>query len=128
MKRDGASFATRLSLWFATVVIVLSVSLFLAAYFVLYRAVQERAHEVVEAKLQVCRAWYGEGGLPALRRELVESGNGGKEAFFVRLIGPRREAGGRGLQGNPVSAHVDYRSHGERGALQEAGRHGRGRV
>ncbi len=93
MKRDGLSFAARLSAWFALVVIGLSVALFLAAYFLLYRAVQEQDREVVvRAQLEVYRAWYAEGGLPALNTRFREREDSGKELFFVRVIGPQRTA------------------------------------
>ena len=36
MKRQGLSFAARLNAWFAAVVILLSVALFLIAYLLLY--------------------------------------------------------------------------------------------
>ena len=78
--------------WFALVVIVLSVALFLTAYFLLYRAVQEQDREVVRAQLEVYRAWYAEGGLAALNTHFREREDSGKESFFVRVIGPQRTA------------------------------------
>src|SRR3981189_365000 len=92
MRREGLSFAARLNAWFATVVILLSVALFLTAYFLLYQAVKERDREVVRAQLEVYRAWYSEGGLPALRTRFLERDDSGKESFFVRLIGPQHAA------------------------------------
>jgi len=92
MKSEGMSFAARLSVWFALVVIGLSVALFLAAYFLLYRAVQERDRAVVRAQLEVYRAWYAEGGLAALNTHFREREDSGKESFFVRVIGPQRTA------------------------------------
>jgi signal transduction histidine kinase len=86
------SFAARLSAWFALSVIGLSVALFLAAYFLLYRAVEERDRAVVRAQLEVYRAWYAEGGLAALNARFRERGDSGKELFFVRVIGPQRTA------------------------------------
>lgn len=88
MKRDGLSFAARLAAWFALVVIGLSIALFLAAYFLLYRAVQEQEQEVVLAQFEVYRAWYSEGGRTALETRIRERTDSGKEQFFVRLISP----------------------------------------
>ena len=66
MKRKGLSFAARLSIWFATVIVVLWLSLVLAAYFLLYREAQELDRQVVRAQLEIYQAWYAEGGLWAL--------------------------------------------------------------
>jgi len=87
MKREGWSFAARLNAWFATVVILLSVALFLITYLRLYRAVQERDREVVGAQLEIYRAWYAEGGLPALSTRFRQQEGSGKETFFVRVLG-----------------------------------------
>jgi signal transduction histidine kinase len=87
MKSESLSFAARLSLWFATVVIGLSVALFLTAYFLLYRAVQEQDREVVRAQLEVYRAWYAEGGLQALSSRFFARDDSGKGLFFVRVVG-----------------------------------------
>jgi len=86
MKRRGLSFATRLNAWFAIVVILLSIALFLIAYLLLYRAVQEREREIVRSQLDVYRAWYAEGGLQSLTSRFLERED--KESFFVRVIGP----------------------------------------
>ena len=74
MKRQGLSFAARLNAWFAAIIILLSVALFLIAYLLLYRAVQERDREVVRAQLEVYRAWYADGGLSALADALSATG------------------------------------------------------
>ena len=86
MKRRGLSFAARLNAWFAIVVILLSIALFLIAYFLLYRAVQERERQIVRSQLDVYRAWYAEGGLQSLTSRFLERED--KESFFVRVIGP----------------------------------------
>ena len=86
MKRRGLSFAARLNAWFAVVVILLSIALFLIAYLLLYRAVQEREREIVRSQLDVYRAWYVEGGLQSLTSRFLERED--KESFFVRVIGP----------------------------------------
>ena len=87
MKRDAHSFALRLNAWFAAVVIALSVALFLAAYLLLYRAIQEREREVVRAQLEVYRAWYSEGGLGALSTRFADQQENEKESFIVRVVG-----------------------------------------
>jgi signal transduction histidine kinase len=87
MKHKASSFALRLNLWFAVVVIALTVALFLSAYLLLYRAIQEKEREVVLAQLEVYRAWYAEGGLGALNRHFSELQPSGKETFIVRVLG-----------------------------------------
>ena len=92
MKREGLSFAARLNAWFAIVVILLSVALFLIAYLLLYRAVRERDREVVRSQLEVYRAWYAEGGLPALSKRFLQQEGSGRETFFVRVLAPEGAA------------------------------------
>jgi heavy metal sensor kinase len=92
MKRQGLSFAARLNAWFAAIVILLSVALFLIAYLLLYRAVRERDREVVPAQLEIYHAWYADGGLSALRTRFLQQEGSGRETFFVRVLGPEGAA------------------------------------
>ena len=92
MKRQGLSFAARLNAWFAAIIILLSVALFLIAYLLLYRAVQERDREVVRAQLEVYHTWYAEGGLSALQTRFLQQEGSGKETFFVRVLAPQGAA------------------------------------
>jgi heavy metal sensor kinase len=92
MKREGLSFAARLNAWFAAIVILLSVALFVIAYLLLYRAVRERDREVVRAQLEVYRAWYADGGLSALQTRFLQQEGSGKETFFVRVLAPEGAA------------------------------------
>ena len=92
MKRQGLSFAARLNAWFAAIIILLSVALFLIAYLLLYRAVQERDREVVRAQLEIYHTWYAEGGLSALQTRFFQQEGSGKETFFVRVLAPQGAA------------------------------------
>ena len=92
MKRVRLSLATRLNVWFSVVVVLLAQALFLIAYSLLYRAVQERDREVVRAQAEIYRAWYAEGGLPALTSRFFEQEGGGRETFFLRVLSPQRAA------------------------------------
>jgi len=92
MKGRGFSLAVRVNVWFAAVVILLSVALFLIAYFLLYRAVQDRDRAAVRAQLETYRAWYSDGGLPALSTRFFQQEGSGKETFFVRVLGPQGAA------------------------------------
>ena len=90
LKRKRRTFGFRMHVWFALVLIGLTAALFAAAYWFLFRAVQERDREVVRAQFDVYRAWYQEGGLPALMRQFSERRYSGRELFFVRVVGPQR--------------------------------------
>ena len=92
MKPLRLSLATRLNLWFSAVVVLLALALFLIAYFLLYRAVQRSDREVVRAQAEIYRAWYAEGGLPALTSRFFEQESGGRETFFLRVLSPQRAA------------------------------------
>lgn len=87
MKRNSQSFALRLNAWFAAVIIALSIALFLAAYLLLYRAIEEKEREVVRTQLEVYRAWYAHGGLPALSTRFAALHESEKESFVVRVLG-----------------------------------------
>jgi signal transduction histidine kinase len=90
LKGERRTFGFRMHVWFALVLIGLTAALFGAAYWLLFRAVQERDREVVRAQFDVYRSWYQEGGLPALTREFSQRDYSGREIFFVRVVGPER--------------------------------------
>lgn len=87
MKHNGQSFALRLNAWFAAVIVGLSIALFLVAYLLLYRAIEEKEREVVRAQLEVIRASYTQGGLPALKTRFATLHESEKETFIVRVLG-----------------------------------------
>ena len=89
-KSERRTFGFRMHVWFALVLIGLTVALFVAAYWLLFRAVQERDREVVRTQFDIYRTWYQEGGLPALMQQFSESNYSGRELFFVRVVGPQR--------------------------------------
>jgi signal transduction histidine kinase len=90
LKSERRTFGFRMHVWFALVLIALTAALFVAAYWFLFRAVQERDREVVRAQFYVYRTWYQEGGLPELMRQFSELHDSGRELFFVRVVGPQR--------------------------------------
>jgi signal transduction histidine kinase len=89
-KGKPRTFGFRVHLWFALVLIGLTAALFTAAYWFLFRALQERDREVVRVQFDVYRAWYLEGGLPELMRRFSERLYSGRELFFVRVVGPQQ--------------------------------------
>jgi len=90
LRNERRTFGFRMHVWFALVLIGLTAALFGAAYWFLFRAVQERDREVVQSQFDVYRTWYQEGGLPALMRQFTERRYSGKELFFVRVVGPEQ--------------------------------------
>jgi signal transduction histidine kinase len=90
LKGKPRTFGFRMHAWFALVLIGLTAALFVVAYWFLFRALQERDREVVRAQFDVYRAWYQEGGLPALMRQFSERRYSGREIFFVRVMGPQQ--------------------------------------
>ena len=77
-----ASFALRLSLWYALSFTVSAAVLFGVFYLLLARLYERNEKQVVTARLDQCAAFYDRGGLFALRA-LVDSDN--TNTFFVRV-------------------------------------------
>lgn len=97
------SLGLRLNLWFAAVVAAVSVAVFLIAYYELSTSIQLQDQEVIQAQLDVYRAWYEQSGLAGLSARFSQQASSGKDTFFVRISGlgneglflnlPRQNAG-----------------------------------
>ena len=81
-----ASFALRLSLWYALSFTVSAAVLFGLLYLLLARLYERNEKQVVTVRLDQCASFYNRGGLFALRA-VVDSDAG--SAFFVRVNDPR---------------------------------------
>ena len=93
MKPVRLSLPRGLNLWFSAVVVLLSVALFLIAYFLLYRAVQGATARSCGRSLEVYRAWYAEGGLPALNYAISRTARAAaRSRSSSACIGPQRAA------------------------------------
>ena len=91
LSRLWASFAFRLSLWYAGVFTLSAAVLFGLLYFLLTSFVARSEREIISARLKECAAVYeGQGGLPALN-DLVHRDSFSREegSFFVRVTGRR---------------------------------------
>jgi signal transduction histidine kinase len=86
-RQKRQTFGYRLNLWFTAVLVLLSASLFLTAYFLLSQSVAEKDREVIRAQLEVYRAWYLAGGLSGLSERFAQREDSGRESFFVRVAG-----------------------------------------
>ena len=63
-------------------------ALFLVAYYLITVLVEQREREVIQDRIQEYRAWYAEGGLPAIKARFDEQSRGSTDIFFTRIIGP----------------------------------------
>ena len=78
----------KLSILYAFFFVVSSMALFLLAYYLITVLVEQREREVIQARIQEYRAWYEEGGLPAIKARFDEQSHGSTDVFFTRIIGP----------------------------------------
>ena len=87
-KRIGLTFSLKLSILYALFFVVSSMALFLVAYYLITVLVEQREREVIQARIQEYRAWYEEGGLPAIKARFDDQSHGSTDVFFTRIIGP----------------------------------------
>lgn len=85
-------FGWRLNLLFAAVVTCVSLAVFLVAYYSLASNIRQKDEELIQARLEVYRAWYAEGGLAGLTTRFAAEEDSGKETFFVRVLGTEHAA------------------------------------
>ncbi len=87
-KGIGLTFSLQLSILYAVFFIVSSLALFLVAYYIVGRWVEEKEREVIRDRIQEYTAWYYEGGLEAVRTRFAVQSRGSGDIFFIRIIGP----------------------------------------
>ena len=90
--RTGANFSLKISALYAGFFIVASVGLFLTTYYLIEKSVREDERELINAQAQEYRAWFLEGGLPALKSRFLETSGRSKELYFIRVIGTDNKA------------------------------------
>ena len=81
------NIGVRLGLWYAFVFTLSNVALFALAYYLLAAAVGSKDREVLRARLGEYAVVYANGRLPALRNA-IQTEEGGRKTFFVRLVRP----------------------------------------
>jgi signal transduction histidine kinase len=84
----GLTFSLKLSVLYALFFVVSSSGLFLVAYYVIANLIEQREREIVRDRIQEYRAWYGEGGLRALKARFDQQSGTARDIFFVRIVGP----------------------------------------
>jgi signal transduction histidine kinase len=79
-------FSLRLNLWYTAFFVAGAFLLFALAYLLLKRELRESDHEIVRAKLDACRAWYLQGGIPALQYHFQSESGWEKESTFLEVV------------------------------------------
>ena len=86
LERAGRSFSLRLNLYHAVFFILGCSALFLLAYLVLAASIQQQEKELLRERLRQYSAWYDVGGAGGLQANFINSQQGDRNAFFVRLL------------------------------------------
>lgn len=84
----GLTFSLKLSVLYALFFVVSSSGLFVLAYYLIDNLIEHREREIVRDRIEEYRAWYGEGGLRALKARFDQQSGTAKDIFFVRIVGP----------------------------------------
>jgi signal transduction histidine kinase len=83
----------RLSAWYATVFVLVTLALVAVTYTLLASALAQRDHDIIRATLREYASRYELGGVRALQRAVeLEERTGGQERLFVRVVGPGADA------------------------------------
>ncbi len=80
-------FGFRLNLYYAAILVAGGLVLHALASFLLSRSIQVQERELIRARLEDYRAWYVSGGPEFLRWKFLNTRDGSRQAFFVRLRG-----------------------------------------
>jgi signal transduction histidine kinase len=81
-------FSLRLNLWYTLFFVAGAFLLFSLAYLLLARELHQNDQEIVRSKLDACRAWYQEGGVPALQQHFQNESGWEKESTFLEVLSP----------------------------------------
>jgi signal transduction histidine kinase len=88
---EPLGFSLRLNLWYTGFFVLGAFLLFSLAYVLLMRELHEIDQEIVRAKLDLCKAWYHEGGVSALTTHFQNESPWEKESTFLEVLGPHDE-------------------------------------
>ncbi len=83
---EPLGFSLRLNLWYTAFFIAGAFLLFFLAYFLLGRQLLANDQEIVWANLDACRAWYVQGGVPALQQHFQNQSTWEKETTFLEVM------------------------------------------
>jgi len=79
-------FSLRLNLWYTAFFLLGAFLLFSLAYILLIREFREIDREIVKTKLDAFRAWYLQGGAPALQQHFQSESGWEKESTFLEVM------------------------------------------
>ncbi len=84
---EPLGFSLRLNLWYAGFFILGALLLFFLAYFLLARQLAQHDRDTVRVKLDAYRAWYIQGGVPALQYHFKDENDWEKATTFLEVRG-----------------------------------------
>ncbi len=88
LKQWSKTIGFRLAVWYSTIFILSSVSLFILAYFFLSSSIQQKDRQIIQSTLKEYGDEYQEGGINALTNKVTSDKHSGKRnSFFIRVIG-----------------------------------------
>ena len=88
--RIGLAFSLKLSILYAFLFIISSISLFILAYYSFHYLVTGKK-KIIQARIDEYGAWYKEGGVNALKERFSEQSRQDQGLFFVRIVGANQE-------------------------------------
>ena len=79
-------FSLRLNLWYTAFFVFGAFLLFFLAYVLLWRELRASDREIVRAKLDASRAWYAQGGRPALEDHYQSESRWEQDSSFIEVV------------------------------------------
>jgi signal transduction histidine kinase len=83
-------FSLRLNLYYAAFFVFGAFLLFALAYVLLFRELRQGDYEIVQAKIEDCRAWYEHGGIDALKEHFQAESEYERASTFLQVVTPDR--------------------------------------
>jgi len=83
---EPLGFSLRLNLWYTAFFVAGAFLLFTLAYVLLGRELRQNDQQIVLSKLDACRAWYIQGGIPALQQHFQSESGWEKESTFLEVL------------------------------------------
>ncbi len=84
--RIGISFSLKQAALNALFFIVSSASLFIIAYALIDKVVEQREHDIIDVRIREYKAWFNEGGVRALKARFDAQLNYSKDVYLVRIL------------------------------------------
>lgn len=89
LKRWSKTIGFRLAIWYSTIFILSSLTLFVLAYLFLSSSIQQKDRQIIQSKLKEYATEYETGGIASLKDKVASDRSSGKQnSFFVRVCRP----------------------------------------